>query len=128
MPPSALTLSKYAPIALPIAPYADAGPEYGLMLPTLISLSVAPGSYFFCASAVPAMASDARPASASEMDLNYIIIEASFLAKYTQQRLAQPPGRPDQPLARARSRTQTPRKPPITPVGIKYIKPISNTP
>src|SRR5215212_10020865 len=33
---------------------AEAGPLYGMMLPTLISLSVAPGSYFFCARALDA--------------------------------------------------------------------------
>jgi len=27
MPPSSLILAKYAEIALPMAPYADAGPE-----------------------------------------------------------------------------------------------------
>lgn len=34
---------------LPITPYADNGPEYGLVWPSLISLSVTPGSYFFWA-------------------------------------------------------------------------------
>src|SRR5436190_18756970 len=30
-------------------PWADAGPLYGIMLPILISVSVTPVSYFFCA-------------------------------------------------------------------------------
>src|SRR5436190_17855143 len=30
-------------------PWADAGPLYGMMLPILISVSVTPVSYFFCA-------------------------------------------------------------------------------
>src|SRR5678816_1937762 len=32
-----------------MVPYADAGPLYGIVWPILISVSVAPGSYFFCA-------------------------------------------------------------------------------
>src|SRR5436190_3937994 len=50
-PPRSLTMRKYAAIDLPIAPYAEAGPLYGLVLPILISPSVAPASYFFCAAA-----------------------------------------------------------------------------
>src|SRR6516225_7583845 len=40
----------------PITPYADAGPLYGMMLPILISVLVAPVSYWFAASARPAVA------------------------------------------------------------------------
>src|SRR2546421_10434501 len=43
MPPSSLTFLKYAPITLPIVPYAEAGPLYGLVLPILISVAVTPG-------------------------------------------------------------------------------------
>src|SRR5688500_6793828 len=38
---------------LPMTPYEDAGPLYGLVLPILISLSVAPSSYFLWANATP---------------------------------------------------------------------------
>jgi hypothetical protein len=38
---------------LPTTPYEDAGPLYGMMLPILISVSVAPVSYFFWAKAPP---------------------------------------------------------------------------
>src|SRR5450432_1613948 len=38
-----------------------------MMLPTLISVSVAPGSYFFCALAVVAIAKARSPASASDL-------------------------------------------------------------
>src|SRR3954469_7292576 len=61
MAPRALTILEHAAIALPIAPYADAGPLYGLVLPILISPSDAPGSYFFSPTAgtVSPMASTA---------------------------------------------------------------------
>src|ERR1700738_901015 len=49
MPPSALSLLKYAPIVLRARENAEAGPLYGMMLPTLIALSSAPGPHFFSA-------------------------------------------------------------------------------
>ncbi len=42
--------SARAASTLPIVPYADAGPLYGIVCPILISVSDAPGSYFFWAS------------------------------------------------------------------------------
>src|SRR6267143_2001628 len=53
MPPSALIFLKYTSSVLPTTPYEDAGPLYGMMLPILISVSVAPVSYFFWAAALP---------------------------------------------------------------------------
>ena len=41
-PPSSLTFLKYAAMVLPIVPYADALPLYGLVLPILISVGVTP--------------------------------------------------------------------------------------
>src|SRR5713101_7698048 len=49
MPPPSLIMSQKATIALPLTPYAEAGPLYGQVWPILISLSLAPSSYFFCA-------------------------------------------------------------------------------
>ena len=72
MPPSALTFLKYASIALPIVPYAEAGPEYGLMPPIVISLSVAPLSYFFCATAGAPISAALMPARARERNLRFI--------------------------------------------------------
>src|SRR6185295_15685571 len=51
MPPCSLIILKYAASALPIVPYAEAGPLYGMVWPILISVSDAPGSYFFWAAA-----------------------------------------------------------------------------
>src|SRR5579871_6346484 len=48
-------------------PYADAGPLYGLVLPILISVSDAPGSYFFCASAGKASAVASTAAAGRNM-------------------------------------------------------------
>src|SRR5216683_7620738 len=42
----------------------DAGPLYGIVWPILISVSLAPGSYFFCANAGDAASSNAVAASA----------------------------------------------------------------
>src|ERR1700741_838141 len=53
MPPSALSFLKYASSVLPTTPYADAGPLYGMVLPILISVSVAPVSNCFWAAALP---------------------------------------------------------------------------
>src|SRR5690349_10996770 len=52
MPPSEFSFLKYAASVFPIVAYADAGPEYGMMLPILISVADAPGSNFFCATAL----------------------------------------------------------------------------
>jgi hypothetical protein len=49
-------------MVLPMVPYAEAGPLYGLVLPILISPSDAPGSYFFCAAAGNARAAAITPA------------------------------------------------------------------
>src|SRR6478672_11709468 len=46
-----------------MTPKADAGPLYGMMLPILISVSVAPVSYFFCASADEVTAARISPVS-----------------------------------------------------------------
>src|SRR5882757_11184824 len=63
MPPCSLIIRKYAASVLPMVAYDDAGPLYGMMLPILISVSVAPVSYFFCARAWPPVAaSNARAA------------------------------------------------------------------
>jgi hypothetical protein len=40
---------------LPITPQEEAGPLYGMILPILISVSLAPGSYFFYAFAAVAI-------------------------------------------------------------------------
>jgi hypothetical protein len=45
-------------------PYADAGPLYGMMLPILISLSLAPTSYFLAAHAGNAQDAIAPPSAA----------------------------------------------------------------
>src|ERR1044072_5301635 len=50
-----------------MVPYAEAGPEYGMMLPTLISVSLAPGSYFFCAVAGAAITHSATDAISARM-------------------------------------------------------------
>src|SRR5690349_18850138 len=60
MPPWSLIILKYAASALPIVPYADAGPLYVIVWPILISVSDAPGSYFFCPSAGPTATADKR--------------------------------------------------------------------
>ena len=64
MPPCSLIILKYAASALPIVPYADAGPLYGIVWPILISVSDAPGSYFFWAAAGVAARASARAALA----------------------------------------------------------------
>src|SRR5688572_30048424 len=71
MPPCSLTILKYAPRALPIVPYADAGPLYGLVLPILISVAVTPG---VCAAAgsTPASAMVTTRANAHRI-LNLIV-------------------------------------------------------
>src|SRR5262245_15172001 len=43
MPPFSLTILKYAVSALPIIPYDDAWPLYGIDWPILISVAVTPG-------------------------------------------------------------------------------------
>src|SRR6478735_8206835 len=50
-PLCSLIMLKKAVCVLPITPYAEAGPLYGLVWPILISVSLAPVSYFFCAKA-----------------------------------------------------------------------------
>jgi hypothetical protein len=47
MPPSALILLKYAASVFPMMLYDEIAPLYGIMLPIFISVSLAPGSYFF---------------------------------------------------------------------------------
>ena len=47
-----------------------------MMLPILISLSVAPGSYFFCASAGMAT-SDAATAATGEAELTFVHLSTS---------------------------------------------------
>jgi hypothetical protein len=42
-----LILLKYADSVLPMMLYDEIGPLYGIMLPIFISVSLAPGSYFF---------------------------------------------------------------------------------
>src|ERR1051325_4422126 len=81
MPPSAFTFLKEASIVLPIVPYADAGPLYGLVLPILISVSVAPGPYFLpCASAGLAAAASVAAAEANNLRLVSCIISSPLLA------------------------------------------------
>src|SRR4051812_28472022 len=43
MPPDSLTVLKKAVSSLPITPYAEAGPLYGMVLPILSSVAVTPG-------------------------------------------------------------------------------------
>src|ERR1700732_4563891 len=74
MPPSALTLSKYAASVLPITPYEEAGPLYGMILPIFISVSLAPGSYFLCAFAAVIAAAAASAASAIRLRIQAGIV------------------------------------------------------
>ena len=62
IPPSSLSFWKKPVWTRPPAPYAEAGPLYGLVCPILISTSLAPGSYFFCASVALAAVTAAKPA------------------------------------------------------------------
>src|ERR1700761_525849 len=64
MPPSALILLKYRASVIPMVPYAEFGPLYGMVLPILISVSVAPTSYFFWANALPVVTAKAMTANA----------------------------------------------------------------
>src|SRR3954447_6257063 len=90
IPPCSLSILKYAASDLPIVPYADAGPLYGLVWPIFISVSVAPGSYFcwaWTADAAP------RAVATSEMiDRNVMVVLPVFRVRVR-------PGRP-QPAAR----------------------------
>jgi hypothetical protein len=42
-PPRSLAILNIADVALPVVPYAEAGPLYGIVLPRRISLAVTPG-------------------------------------------------------------------------------------
>src|SRR5262245_52244692 len=69
-------------MALPITPYDEAGPLYGLVWPILISLSVAPSSYFFCAydtlDADTMAAAEAPPRKLRRLVLNAILQQLSL--------------------------------------------------
>src|SRR5215470_3522494 len=72
---------------LPITPYDDAGPLYGLVWPILISLSVAPSSYFFWANATP----DADNKAAAEtppMKLRLLVLNVSSSGSLYKKRVA----------------------------------------
>src|SRR5258707_10384261 len=73
---------------LPITPYADSGPLYGLVWPSLISLSVTPGSYLFWARTMDGESAKAAPVATSARRL---ILD-----------MAIPPGRP---VSRGRGRS-----------------------
>src|SRR3954453_7396662 len=49
MPPFSFSIWKYASPTRPSTPYSEPGPECGTVCPSLISVSLAPGSYFFSA-------------------------------------------------------------------------------
>src|SRR6185369_7846673 len=118
MPPCSLMRLKYAASSLPMVPYADAGPLYGMVCPILISVSVAPGSYFFCA--IEGAAS-ARPSAATArvvlIDMMVLSLDGNYgnhaavlscLDRFN--------------LAHAR------RKAPAMPVGMTYMKTIMSVP
>src|ERR1044072_7817612 len=67
MAPLSVTIREGAACTVRVVPYAEAGPEYGMMLPTLISVSLAPGSYFFCAVAGAAITHSATDAISARM-------------------------------------------------------------
>src|SRR5258708_38345768 len=73
---------------LPITPYADNGPLYGLVWPSLISLSVTPGSYLFWARTRDGASAKAAPVATGARRL---ILD-----------MAIPPGRP---VSRGRGRS-----------------------
>src|SRR3954471_21747925 len=90
IPPCSFSILKYAASDLPIVPYADAGPLYGLVCPIFISVSVAPGSYFCWAWTAEAAT---RAVATSEMIDRNVMVSSRFLMVRVR------PGRP--PASRA---------------------------
>src|SRR5580698_9641251 len=86
MPPASLIILKKTASVLPCMPYAEAGPLYGMILPILISVSLAPGSYFLCAAAVVAViAAAASAASANSLLIRAGIVLSRALTTYFDQ-------------------------------------------
>src|ERR1700688_4050023 len=88
IPPSALIFLKYAASVLPMTPQLEAGPLYGMMLPSFISVSVAPASYLFWAIAQVLVAANtttvadstcSRSRKADMIDLLDLVSVSSFL-------------------------------------------------
>ncbi len=102
-----------------------------MMLPILISLSLAPGLYFFCATA--GLAAIAAPISAAAERTNQFFAIFRFLPLvYGPCSGALLSGRPcpvsTHILTRRRAQRQNAWTAPETPVGIIYMKAIRKTP
>src|SRR5687767_6057227 len=117
MPPSSFTFLKYAPIALPIVPYAEAGPLYGFVLPSLISVAVTPGVWA-TAGSTPASASVRARAHANGI-LSLMIASLGGRCRQRGVFVTQLRGRVN--------RFHESRKAPAMPCGMTYMNTIRKT-